>query len=37
VIFPDWFLIAIVIVIAVLNSGSGYEMKIADRFCDQKR
>jgi len=29
---PDWFLIAIMIAIAVLKSGSDYEMKIADRF-----
>jgi hypothetical protein len=34
---PDWFLIAIMIAIAVLKSGSDYEMKIADRFCDQNR
>ena len=29
---PDWFLIAIMIAIAVLKSGSDCEMKIADRF-----
>jgi hypothetical protein len=29
---PDWFLIAIMIAIAVSKSGSGCEMKIADRF-----
>jgi hypothetical protein len=28
---PDWFLIAIVIAIAFSKSGSGCEMKIADR------
>jgi hypothetical protein len=29
---PDWFLIAIMIAIAFSKPGSGYEMKIADRF-----
>jgi hypothetical protein len=29
---PDWFLIAIMVAIAVSKSGSGCEMKIADRF-----
>jgi len=34
---PDWFLIAIMIAIAVSKSGSDCEMKIADRFSHENR
>jgi hypothetical protein len=34
---PDWFYNAILIAIAVSESGSDSEIKIADRLCDQNR
>jgi hypothetical protein len=34
---PDWFLIAVMIAIAVLKSRSDCEMKIADRFSHENR